>query len=115
MEQSGSVVLHAFPRSIPAADGASGRVPEAMVVEVASSLAAGDTVSFTCSQGMLAGFEGYAIAKAGFRHAHGVAIVLINAMQGASVDIANGYLALVIPDPEFGGQRAPASGESLGQ
>ena len=115
VEQSGSVVLHAFPRSIPDADGASGRVPEAMVMEVASSLPAGDTVSFTCSQGMLAGFEGYAIARAGFRHAHGVAIVLINSMQGASLDIANGYLALVIPDPEFGGQRAPASGESLGQ
>ena len=115
VEQSGSVVLHAFPRSIPAADGSSGRVPEAMVVEVASSLAAGDTVSFTCSQGMLAGFEGYAIARAGFRHAHGVAIVLINSPRGASLDVAHGYLALVIPDPEFGGQRAPASGESLGQ
>ncbi len=115
VEQSGSVVLHAFPRSIPAADGTSGRVPEAMVVEVASSLPAGDTVSFTCSQGMLAGFEGYAIAKAGFRHAHGVAVILINSMQGASLDMANGYLALVIPDPEFGGQRAPASGETLGQ
>ena len=115
VEQSGSVVLHAFPRSIPAADGSSGRVPEAMVVEVATSLAAGDTVSFTCSQGMLAGFEGYAIARAGFRHAHGVAIILINSPRGASLDIAHGYLALVIPDPEFGGQRAPASGESLGQ
>ena len=115
VEQSGSVVLHAFPRSIPAADGSSGRVPEAMVVEVASSLAAGDTVSFTCSQGMLAGFEGYAIARAGFRHAHGVAIVLINSPRGASLDVAHGYLALVIPDPEFGGQRAPDSGESLGQ
>ena len=115
VEQSGSVMLHAFPRSIPAADGSSGRVPEAMVMEVASSLAAGDTVSFTCSQGMLAGFEGYAIARAGFRHAHGVAFILINFTQGASMDVAHGYLALVIPDPEFGGQRAPASGETLGQ
>ena len=114
VEQSGSVVLHAFPRSIPAADGTSGRVPEAMVVEVATSLAAGDTVSFTCSQGILAGFEGYAIARTGFRHAHGVAIILINSTRGASLDVAHGYLALVIPDPEFGGQRAPASGESLG-
>ena len=115
VEQSGSVVLHAFPRSIPVADGSSGRVPEAMVVEVATSLAAGDTVSFTCSQGMLAGFEGYAIARTGFRHAHAVAIILINSPRGASLDVAHGYLALVIPDPEFGGQRAPASGESLGQ
>ena len=115
VEQSGSVVLHAFPRSIPTFDGSSGRVPETKVMEVASSLAAGDTVFFTCSQGMLAGFEGYAIARAGFRHAHGVAFILINFMQGASVDVAFSYLALVIPDPEFGGQRAPASGETLGQ
>ena len=111
VEQSGSVVLHAFPRSIPTADGASGRVPEAKVMEVASSLAAGDTVSFTCSQGMLARLEGYAIARAGFRHAHGVAFILINFMQGASVDVAFSYLALVIPDPEFGGQRAASLGQ----
>ena len=115
VEQSGSVMLHAFPRSIPTADDASGLVPEAKVMEVTSSLAAGDTVSFNCSEGMLAGFEGYAIARAGFRHAHGVAFILIKFMQGASVDVAFSYLALVIPDPEFGGQRAPASGETLGQ
>ena len=115
VEQSGSVVLHAFPRSIPTADGASGLVPEAKVMEVTSSLAAGDTVSFNCNEGMLARFEGYAIARTGFRHAHGMAMILINFMQGASVDVAFSYLALVIPDPEFRGQRAPASGETLGQ
>ena len=114
VEQSGSVVLHGFPRSIPTFDGSSGQVPASMTVEVTSSLAAGDTVSFNCSEGMLAGFEGYAIARAGFRHAHGMAFIRINFMQGASVDIAHSYLALVIPDPEFGGQRPPASGESLG-
>ena len=114
VEQSGSVVLHAFPRSIPTFDGSSGRVPPAKVMEVVSSLAAGDTVSFNCSQGMLARFEGYAIARTGFRHAHGMAMILINSTRGASVDVAFSYLALVIPDPEFGGQRAPASGETLG-
>ena len=114
VEQSGSVVLHAFPRSIPTFDGSSGRVPPPKVFEITSSLAPGDTVSFTCSD-VLSGFEGYAIARAGFRHAHGMAMILINSMQGAPVDLAHGYLALVIPDPEFGGQRAPASGESLGQ
>ena len=82
VEQSGSVVLHAFPRSIPTADGASGLVPEAKVMEVTSSLAAGDTVSFNCNEGMLARFEGYAIARTGFRHAHGMAMILINFMQG---------------------------------
>ena len=113
VEQSGSVVVHAFPRSIPTIDGSSGRVPHPVVTEVGSSLAAGDTVSFACSD-FLPGFEGYAIARAGFRHAHGMAMILIDSMQGASLDMATGYLALVIPDPEFGGQRAPARGEALG-
>ncbi len=113
VEQSGSVVFHAFARSIPTFDGSSGRVPPTMVMEIASSLAAGDTVSFTCSD-FLPGFEGYAIARAGFRHAHGMAMILIDSMQGASLDMATGYLALVIPDPEFGGARSPARGENLG-
>jgi len=113
VEQSGSVVLHAFPKSIPTFDGSSGRVPHPMVAEVASSLPAGDTVSFACSD-FLPGFEGYAMVRAGFRHAHGMTMILIDSMQGASLDMATGYLALVIPDPEFGGQRSPARGESLG-
>ena len=111
--QSGSVLLHAYPRSIPTFDGSSGRVPPSMVTEVASGLAAGDSVSFACSE-FLPRFEGYAIARAGFRHAHGMAMILVDTMQGASVDMATGYQALVIPDPEFGGQRAPAHGETLG-
>ena len=114
VEQSGNVVLHAFPRSTPTFDGASGRVPEARVIEVTPGLAAGDTVTFTCNQGKLARFEGYAIARAGFRHAHGVAFILVEFRGGADIDLAFGYLALVIPDPEFGGQRVPAGGESLG-
>ena len=36
-----------------------------------------------------------------FRHAHGLAIVLGNFSGGAALDVAHGYLALVIPDPEF--------------
>jgi len=44
-----------------------------------------------------------------------LALVLGNFSGGAALDVAHGYLALVIPDPEFGGDRAPASGESLGQ
>ena len=34
---------------------------------------------------------------------------------GAGIDVAHGYLGLVIPDPEFGGGRSPAAGEGLGQ
>ena len=64
---------------------------------------------------MLAGMQGYAIVKAGFRHAHGMAFVT-NSASGA-VDAVHGYVALVIPDPEFGGEnedRAAAEGEVLG-
>ncbi len=113
VEQSGSLVLHAFPRSIPTFGGSSGRVPPPLVTEIVSGLPAGDTVSFACSD-FMPGFEGYAIARAGFRHAHGMAMILIDSMQGASLDMATGYLALVIPDPEFGGGRSPARGETLG-
>ena len=54
---------------------------------------------------MLAGMQGYAIVKAGFRHAHGMAFVT-NSASGA-VDAVHGYVALVIPDPEFGGKSTP--------
>ena len=72
------------------------------------NLAAGDTYSAGCDS-FAPGFEGYAIARASFRHAHGVAYVLGNFAGGASRDLAHGYLALVIPDPEFGeaGGRLP--------
>ena len=71
-----------------------------MSMELTESLAAGDTYSTTCST-VMPGFAGYAIARAGFRHAHGVAFVLGSFDGGATIDLAHGYLALVIPDPEF--------------
>ena len=86
-----------------------------MSMELTESLAAGDTYSTTCSQ-VMPGFAGYAIARAGFRHAHGVAFVLGSFDGGATIDLAHGYLALVIPDPEFDNRgRGASSGESLGQ
>jgi len=111
--QSGSVMLHAFPRAMMGGDGMM-HMGDPMRMQLASSLAAGDTYSATCST-LMPGFEGYAIARTTFRHAHGLALVLGNFSGGAALDVAHGYLALVIPDPEFGGDRAPASGESLGQ
>ena len=113
--QSGSVTLWAYPTSEKAADGMTGEgyMAEAAPVILSPSLAAGDSVSVTCSAVTgLAGMQGYAIAKTGFRHAHGMAFVM-NTASGA-VDAVHGYIALVIPDPEFGGQRAPAGGETLG-
>ena len=111
--QAGSIELHVFPRSKMDDDGVM-TMAKPDVKMLTHSLAAGDTYSAVCDS-IAPGFEGYAIAKAGFRHAHGVAYVLGNYMGGASRDVAHGYLALVIPDPEFGNQRAPAAGETLGQ
>ena len=111
--QSGDITLHAFPRSEKNDDGMR-VMKDPGAYKVASSLAAGDTWSDTCSN-FAPGFNGYIIAKAGFRQGHGVAFVLGMFPGGAGIDVAHGYLSLVIPDPEFGGDRAPVAGESLGQ
>ena len=114
--QSGAVTLYGFQRSVMTADGMSGQVPDNPQVHMISqNLAAGDTYTFTCSS-VMPGFEGYAIMKAGFRHAHGTAFVLGNFQDGAAIDVAHGYVALVIPDPEFNNMgRGAGGGESLGQ
>ena len=112
--QSGKIMLHAFPRSTYGEDGMK-TMGDPMSMELTESLAAGDTYSTTCSS-VMPGFAGYAIARAGFRHAHGVAFVLGSFDGGATIDLAHGYLALVIPDPEFDNRgRGASSGETLGQ
>ncbi len=125
--QGGSVMIHAYPKSTTAEKMAMGHMssPEMLAdpisTTISGNLAAGDSVAVTCNMHpMLAGFEGYAIVRAGFRHAHGMAFVLGNFMDGAAIDVAHGYIALVIPDPEFAGEggapigRGAVSGETLG-
>ena len=83
---------------------------------ISPNLAAGDTISVACPMVMEGGWEGYAIVRAGFRHAHGMAFVMGDFPDGAGVDVAHGYIALVIPDPQFSkGERGTAISESLGQ
>lgn len=125
--QGGSVMIHAYPKSTAAEKMAVGHMssPEMLAdpisATISGNLAAGDSVAITCNMhSMLAGFEGYAIVRAGFRHAHGMAFVLGNFQDGAAIDVAHGYIALVIPDPEFAGEggapigRGAVSGETLG-
>ena len=125
--QGGSVMIHAYPKSTMEEKAAVGHnsSPEELAdpisTGISGNLSAGDSVAITCNMHpMLAGFEGYAIVRAAFRHAHGMAFVLGNFMDGAAIDVAHGYIALVIPDPEFAGTdgapigRGAASGESLG-
>ena len=116
--QRGSVTMYAFPTGEKTAHNATemGYMGEPTMAMLSGGLAPGDSLAMTCSGNeMLAGMQGYAIVKAGFRHAHGMAFVM-NLASGA-VDAVHGYIALVIPDPEFGGMnadRAAAEGEVLG-
>ncbi len=115
--QSGSITIWGFPKSEQSADGSSGTVPDSVMVQVTPNLAAGDSISFSCDATM-PGFEGYAIARAGFQHAHGAAFVLGDFQDGAAFDVAHGYLALVLPDPEakgIGRSADAAGGEGLSQ
>jgi hypothetical protein len=89
-EQSGSVMLYGFPKG----DGS-----ETVMGTVRSNLAAGDTHTFSCDTGVMAGMEGYAIIKANFQHARGMAFVLGNFTDGAAVDVSHGYMAEVITNP----------------
>ena len=116
--QRGAITMYAFPTGEKTAHNATdlGYTGEPTMTMLSGGLAAGDSIAMTCSSNdALAGMQGYAIVKAGFRHAHGMAFVT-NSASGA-VDAVHGYVALVIPDPEFGGMnedRAAAEGEVLG-
>ncbi len=116
--QRGSVTMYAFPTGKKTDDYSTemGYTGEPAMTMLSGGLAAGDSLAMNCSgDPLLAGIQGYAIVKAGFRHAHGMAFV--QNMASGEVDAVHGYIALVIPDPEFGGvnaDRAAAEGEVLG-
>ena len=114
--QNGSVKLYGYPKTQKASDGSSGDAMDPVMEMISPNLAAGDTISVACPMVMEGGWEGYAIVRAGFRHAHGMAFVMGDFPDGAGVDVAHGYIALVIPDPQFTeGERGTALSESLGQ
>ncbi len=114
--QGGAVTLYGYPKSEKAADGTSGEMMDPVMAMLSPNLAAGDTISVACPMVMEGGWEGYAIVRAGFRHAHGMAFLMGDFTDGASVDVTHGYIALVIPDPQFtNNQRGTEISESLGQ
>ena len=80
-EQNGAVVMYGFPKLSAEAktDGRSNRSDT-----VAATLMAGDTITFQCSNTTMAGMEGYAIIKASFQHARGMAFVVGDFADGAS-------------------------------
>jgi len=95
------------------------------------SVAAGETYAASLST-ICPGFQGYAIAIAQFQYGHGYAFLTGKYNAGSVYDVAEGYVAIVIPDPTFtpldGVQHRyagpppqnniflpPSSGEQLGQ
>ena len=72
---------------------------EPVVATVATNLMAGETIIFNCNDTTMAGMEGYAIIRASFQHARGMGFVFGNFADGASLDVAHGYMAEVINDP----------------
>ena len=77
------------------------------------NVAAGETVAWPLSTGSTnlgvaahGGFQGYIIAQCRFQYAHGFAFIT----KVGGVDLAEGYLALVIPDPPRSANPFPCAG-----
>ena len=101
-QQDGSVVMYGFPtkRTLSAVAGEDGeRMVEPIVDTISTVLLAGETITFQCSDTEMATKEGYAIIRAGFQHARGMAFVVGDFPDGAGADVAHGYVAEVITDP----------------
>ena len=102
-QQDGPVVMYGFPKkrmlsAVEGEDGRSGWSSQSLIRSLAPMLA-GETITFQCSDTQMAGEEGYAIIRAGFQHARGMAFVIGDFADGASADVAHGYMAEVITDP----------------
>jgi hypothetical protein len=94
--QHGSVTIYGFPQFT-----SGGTAPTPISAVLASDLESGNTVAASLS-GItgLAGFQGYAIVVCEFQYGHGFAYMSANYGEPVPV-VAQGYLALVIPDPIF--------------
>jgi hypothetical protein len=111
--QNGTITIHFYgtnaPTPLTTADVPAGTVWAASLSTIAP------------------GFQGYAIAVAQFQYGHGYAFITGKYNSGSVYDVAEGYMAIVIPDPAFTGARyaspppqnnlllPPTTGEQLGQ
>ena len=101
-QQHGSVIMYGFPKErmlAPVEEEGDDPMVEPVVSTISDNLMAGATMTFDCGATTMAGMEGYAIIRAGFQHARGMAFVLGNFADGAGVDVSHGYMAEVITNP----------------
>ena len=88
--------MYGFPSDpVTSADGEV----EPVVSTVKTNLAPGATATFDCGNTTMAGMEGYAIIRAGFQHARGMAFVMGSFDDVAGLDVTHGYMAEVIDNP----------------
>lgn len=109
-QQHGSVIMYGFPKErmlAPVEEEGDDPMVEPVVSTISDQLMSGGTITFDCGATTMAGMEGYAIIRAGFQHARGMAFVLGNFKDGAGVDVSHGYMAEIITNPADRGETIP--------
>jgi hypothetical protein len=112
--QAGTCTLFYYGTTSPGAVAVNG-----VQQTTSSAVTAGSTITLTLSGGNSAigitgmlGFQGYIFARCNFQFAHGFAFITDG--FGGVPNLAEGYLALVIPWDGASGDRTTVLGESVG-
>jgi hypothetical protein len=78
-----------------------------------ADISAGDTYTAVLSSTVFSGFEGYLIARCNFQFGHGFAFLSNNFGTGMPPTVGQGYVALIIPDPQLIGRRFAFNSDSF--
>jgi hypothetical protein len=106
--QTGTCAVNLFPTDLTTLNGVSGG---GVITVTTAPLAPGSVWRATLSgTAAFAGKGGYIIAVCNFQFGHGFAFITDNFGTGLPSNLAQGYLALTIPDPVILGARSAAIG-----
>ena len=78
-----------------------------------SDVSAGDTLTLVLSNSVFNGLEGYLIARCNFQYGHGFAFVTNNFGTGMPPTVGQGYIGLIIPDPQLIGARLAINSDTF--
>jgi|GEM_PF-2421033 len=76
-------------------------------------ISAGDTFTVVLSTTAFNGFEGYLIARCNFQYGHGFAFISNNYGTGLPPTVGQGYIGLIIPDPQLIGERFAVNSDTF--
>lgn len=121
VNQNGKCRLYGFPQATPyntSATPAASFFHDSPIVKSGDTLTfvAGDTDATNPSGAAFNAFTGYIIAVCDFQYGHGFAFITHNLGSTDGSDLSQGYLALLIPDPNVvaGGRQARSGAGSVG-